>query len=116
MAACFAVGCFFWVMRSISIIKSQFLAALVKGWGAKAQEYFEKCSYDDLIGYCERRIKERPNDVHALWWLARALKEKGKNTEAEEIFKKVVKIEPSWEEEFVKPYVSNASAETPANH
>ena len=101
-----SVGSFFWIVRSITIIINQIKDILAKVWKSQANEYFEKGAFDNLIKHCEERKKKYPNDTHVYWWLARAYREKGEVQKANELFLTVREMEPSWEEEFVNPYIS----------
>lgn len=106
IAIVFSIGVLFWILRSISIIVSQFKDAWREDWKVRANDYFNKGSYDKLIQHCEERKEKYPNDANVYWWLARSYMGKGEIEKADALFLQVLNIEPSWEDEFVKPYIS----------
>lgn len=105
MVCVFSVGVLFWILRSISIIANQFKGAWSEDWKARANDYFDKGDFDELIKHCETRKEKYPNDANVYWWMARSYMEKGELEKARELFEKVLKIEPGWEKEYVTPYI-----------
>ena len=66
---------------------------------------FAEGAIDGLIAFAQERIRQRPNDSHAHWYLARAYYQQESWSEALEEFNKVGRLEPSWINTHVKPYV-----------
>jgi len=71
----------------------------------EANHLFDKGAFDELIKYCEDRLKSKPHDGHALWYVAKAYYQKDEHRKAREYFEKLAKAEPSWEKEYVQPYL-----------
>ncbi len=109
------IACLFWVIKLISQIIINIKKAMSEAWGNNATDYYDKGEIDKLKKHCEDRISEYPNDAYAFWWLARAYKNTGDVEKADSYFYKVNDIQPSWYEEYVKPYISSPIAEKNAN-
>lgn len=60
---------------------------------------------DELAAYSRDRIAKLPNHTYAHWYLARALYLQQKWTEALGSFNEVARLDPSWIEDSVTPYV-----------
>ena len=69
------------------------------------QRLLETNKLDELVAYARDRIKKRPNHTYAHWFLARALYLQQKWTEALLSFNEVARLDPSWIEDSVTPYV-----------
>jgi protein involved in temperature-dependent protein secretion len=69
------------------------------------QRLLETNKLDELAAYARDRIKKRPNHTYAHWYLARALYLQQKWTEALVSFNEVARLDPSWIEDSVTPYV-----------
>lgn len=69
------------------------------------QRLLETNKLDELIAYARDRIRKRPNHTYAHWFLARALYLQQKWTEALMSFNEVARLDPSWIEDSVTPYV-----------
>jgi tetratricopeptide (TPR) repeat protein len=71
----------------------------------EAIHLFDKGSFDELIKYCEDKLKSKPHHAYALWYVAKAYYQKGEHKRAKEYFEKVATAEPSWEKDYVQPYL-----------
>src|SRR5918999_2304706 len=71
----------------------------------EASHLFDKGAFEELINFCEDKLKSKPHDGHALWYIAKAYYQKGEHLKAKEFFEKVGKAEPSWEKQYVQPYL-----------
>ena len=71
----------------------------------EASHLFDKGAFDELVNFCEDKLKSKPHDGHALWYIAKAYYQKGEHLKAKEYFEKVAKAEPSWEKQYVQPYL-----------
>ena len=69
------------------------------------QRLLETNKLDELAAYARDRIRKRPNHTYAHWYLARALYLQQKWTEALLSFNEVARLDPSWIEDSVTPYV-----------
>lgn len=74
-------------------------------WRDKANELYTSGEFDRLIQECEIRAKSHPFDPNAYWWQARVFLEKGDLNKSNELFLKVLEVDPGWEE-YVKPHQS----------
>ncbi len=70
-----------------------------------SQQLLEAGKLDELITYARARIADRPNHTYAHWYLGRALYLQQKWTEALASFNEVARLDPSWIEDSVTPYV-----------
>lgn len=71
----------------------------------EASHFFDKGAFDELIKLCEDKLKSKPHHVNALWYIAKAYYQKGDHLKAKDYFEKVAKAEPSWEKQYVQPYL-----------
>jgi tetratricopeptide (TPR) repeat protein len=71
----------------------------------EANHLFDKGAFDELIKTCEDKLKSKPHHAYALWYVAKAYYQKNEHTKAKEYFEKLAKAEPSWEKEYVQPYL-----------
>lgn len=71
----------------------------------KVKKLYETQKYKELIKLCTKEIEIFPKSAEANWWLARAQSKLGNDLEALRLFRKVTEIEPTWEAEYVIPYV-----------
>jgi protein involved in temperature-dependent protein secretion len=85
------------------------------------QRLLETNKLDEVIAYARDRIKQRPNHTYAHWYLGRALYLQQKWSEALASFNEVARLDPSWVEDSVTPYVRTIETklrprEMPATH
>jgi protein involved in temperature-dependent protein secretion len=71
----------------------------------RCQKLLETNKLDELIAYARARIGNRPNHTYAHWYLARALYLQQKWVEALRAFNEVARLDPSWIEDSVTPYL-----------
>lgn len=71
----------------------------------RSQKLLEANKLDELIVYARDRIGNRPNHTYAHWYLARALYLQRRWKEALQSFNEVARIDPSWIEDSVTPYL-----------
>ena len=77
---------------------------------AEASDLLEKAKLDKLIEITTEKIEERPNHTYAHWYLARAYYLKTEWQRALEEFAVVGRLEPSWKEDYVDPFVQEIQA------
>lgn len=70
-----------------------------------ATQHLEDGEYHELIEYCQKELAKRPNSAMAFWFMGRAYYEQNDYTRAREHFSKTVEIDPSWNKEFVVPFM-----------
>ena len=93
------------IAGTVSSIYISIRDRLKSDFTGQAKELFEGHKYNKVIKLCEKEIKIFPRSAEANWWLARAYSELGNDLEALRLFKKVTELEPTWEGEYVSPYV-----------
>ena len=71
----------------------------------QCQKLLETNKLDELVTYTRERIRKRPNHTYAHWYLARAFYLQQKWIEALRAFNEVARLDPSWIEDSVTPYV-----------
>jgi cytochrome c-type biogenesis protein CcmH/NrfG len=71
----------------------------------QCQKLLEANKLDELVAYTRERIRKRPNHTYAHWYLARAFYLQQKWIEALRAFNEVSRLDPSWVEDSVTPYV-----------
>jgi cytochrome c-type biogenesis protein CcmH/NrfG len=71
----------------------------------QCQKLLETNKLDELIAYARDRIRKRPNHTYAHWYLARALYLQQKWKEALRAFSEVARLDPSWVDDSVTPYM-----------
>ena len=55
---------------------------------------------------CNEQLTNRPSDTYALWYLGSALFRLGEVDAATTTFRKLVELEPGWDESHVQPILS----------
>ncbi|WP_162917169.1 tetratricopeptide repeat protein [Dongia deserti] len=78
----------------------------------EAKRLLDSDDIGELIRFAQDKLNRRPNHVYAHWYLARAyyLQEKWAESLAE--FREVARLDPTWIEDHVKPYVSAIERKT----
>ena len=71
----------------------------------RSQGLLECNKLDELVSYARERIRKRPNQTNAHWYLARALYLQQRWSEALAAFHEVARLDPSWTEKSVAPHV-----------
>lgn len=71
----------------------------------RCQKLLETNRLDELIACARDRIRKRPNQTYAHWYLARALYLQRKWKESLASFNEVARLDPSWIEKSVTPHV-----------
>ncbi len=71
----------------------------------QCQRLLEMNKLDELIAYARERLVKRPNHTYAHWYLGRAFFLQQKWTDALRAFNEVARLDPSWIEDSVTPYV-----------
>src|SRR5690349_24817622 len=85
--------------------KSQTDADSAELFREHCQRLLETNKLEELIAYVRARIRQRPNHTDAHWYLARALYLQRNSTEALRASNEVARLDPTWIEDSVTPYV-----------
>lgn len=78
---------------------------------SSASAMYESGEFNELVEYCHDHIKKKPKEAYAYWFLGKAHFQMKELDNAEEYFKKAVEIYPSWEKEWVKPFLEKIETE-----
>ena len=65
---------------------------------------------NDLVNYCHNHLKKKPKEAYAYWFLGKAHFQLKELDKAEEYFKKALEIYPSWEKEWVGPFLEKITS------
>ena len=71
---------------------------------------FENGNYDEVIEHCHEHLKKKPKEAYGYWFLGKAYFQKKEYDEATSNFMKAIEIYPSWEKEWVSPYLTKIEA------
>lgn len=106
-------------VRTYSYVKQLARKELGDLFRSEARDLFEKGHLDKLVAIASDRIKERPNDAHAHWYLARVYRLWGNWDHALNEMEIVGKLVPEWRAEYVMPFIRAVEEEknrtVPAN-
>ena len=75
----------------------------------EAERLFDLKEYAEVVSISERKLKQLPDHSHAVWWMAKAKFRMGQEQEAGILFEKLIELEPSWEENYIQPYIKKIS-------
>ena len=81
----------------------------------EADTLYDNGSYQKLIKICEEHLEKRKNNVNAFWYMAKAYYQLDDYEKSKKLFEKVIKAEPSWEGEHVKPYLDKIESKLNEN-
>ena len=106
-AICFVVAILF--LRNIGRAITHYQSLKVNAFINEANELFDSGSYIELVDFCESKLKKLPNHSNAVWWMAKAKFRMGEEEEAKALFEKLIELEPSWEDDYIQPYIKKIS-------
>lgn len=72
---------------------------------ALAARDYDNQEYDELVRYCEEKLKTWGDNPYPLYWLARAKFKLGELEQANNLFERVKELEPEWESS-VEPHIA----------
>jgi tetratricopeptide (TPR) repeat protein len=93
-----------WIRAGISL-KGVVKKELENIFKDEADKLYDAGDFQELINHCEENLKSKKNNVNALWYLGKAYYQLENYSKSKDFFEKVIKTEPSWEKEHVKPYL-----------
>ena len=76
-----------------------------------ASAMYEAEQLNELVEYCHECLKKKPKEAYAYWFLGKAHYQMKEHDKAVEYFYKAVEIYPSWEKEWVGPFLAKIEAE-----
>ena len=91
-----------WVLlksiESLTRIFTGYKSASEKFFENKVSKLLDSGSYEEAIEECKEKLKKQPNNLDAVWFIARAYFYTGEDRLSQEYFEKVVYLAPGWEE------------------
>jgi cytochrome c-type biogenesis protein CcmH/NrfG len=78
----------------------------------EAKRLLDGNEVDGVIRLAKAKLVKKPNHVYAHWYLARAYYVQEKWAESLAAFREVERLDPSWIENHVKPYVDEIERKT----
>jgi hypothetical protein len=93
------------LVRSILLVKNQVRRDLNQVFEDETGELHDKGCFDELIFHCNEVLSKKPNHSYALWYIAKAYLQKEEYLLAKENFTNLAKLQPSWEESHIRPYL-----------
>lgn len=75
-----------------------------------ASAMYENDDYDELIKYCHEHLKKKPKEAYCYWFLGKVYFQRKEYDDAVKYFEKTIEIYPSWEGEWVSPYLKKIEA------
>jgi tetratricopeptide (TPR) repeat protein len=75
-----------------------------------ASAMYESGDLNELVKYCQEHLKKKPKEAYAYWFLGKAHFQMKELDKAEEYFNKAVEIYPSWEKEWIGPFLEKIAA------
>jgi cytochrome c-type biogenesis protein CcmH/NrfG len=81
----------------------------------EAKRLLDSNKVNELIDLAKDQLKKRPNHVYAHWYLGRAYYVQENWAESLAEFREVARLDPTWIEDHVKPYVSAIERKTAGN-
>jgi len=91
---------------SYKVIKSEIDDAFYN----KAYSMFEEEKYDKVIEFCLNHLEKKPKEGNAFWFLGKTYFAKKQYEKALDNFNKTIEICPTWEKEWVAPYLEKIEA------
>ena len=71
---------------------------------------FDSGQFKSLLSYCDQQEKKYPHDGYPFWFRAQVYYQQEEYDKALENFNKVIDIFPTWEKEWVGPYIEKINA------
>ncbi len=72
-----------------------------------AAEMYDRGEYSKLVEFLKKELKSHPNCPTSTYWLARCYLSLSDNENAKKSFHKLRELEPSWEDEYISPYLQD---------
>jgi cytochrome c-type biogenesis protein CcmH/NrfG len=93
------------VLRLVMVTLRNFRTIWDDFFRDEAKRLLDSDEIDELVRHAKGQLAKHPNHVYAHWYLGRAYYLQEKWAEAIEEFREVARIDPSWIDDHVKPYV-----------
>ncbi len=92
-------------LRTYRYIKQLARDKLADDFWSEAKALLEQNKLDELMALTKEKITECPNHTYAHWYLGRAYYLQAEWQQAKEEFETVGRLDPTWQEEYVRPYL-----------
>ena len=110
------IGVFFYVIKTSITVYRTLKTELDDKFYTLGAAIFESGDYDNLIEFSHKHLKKKPKEGYGYWFLGKAHFHKKEYDEAAKYFKMAAEIYPTWEKEWVEPYLQKIhSAKSTAN-
>jgi len=107
MMVILAIWATFNIIQIISETYQTFIQMRVKpDFSTLANKLFDSANYSALETRCKEAIEINSDDYMAIFWLAKALYASGKQLESRKYFQQVGLLMPSWNNDYVEPYLN----------
>jgi cytochrome c-type biogenesis protein CcmH/NrfG len=93
------------IIKKLASIYSNWRSYRRKAIGDISADLFDREKYEEIIKYLSPKLSKQPNNADNLYWLGRANLELGNHKESKALFIKLRNVEPSWEEDYIEPYI-----------
>ncbi len=93
------------IIKKLTSIFSSWRSYRRKAIGDISADLFDREKYEEIIKYLSPKLSKQPNNSDNLYWLGRANLELGNYKESKALFIKLRHVEPSWEEDYIEPYI-----------
>ena len=104
------VGTVATVIRAVAVSYSSLKKVLDNQFSHMASAMYDNSELSELIKFCHTHLKKKPEDAYAFWFLGKAHYKMNELSKAEEYFTKAIEIYPSWEKEWVRPFMVQIEA------
>lgn len=108
-------GVLFYVVKSSSAFFYNKQHDMTSDFSNTISLLLEKERYSEVIKQCHDRLTQKPRDANAYWFLGKAYYFQKNYDKAKESFNKAADINPTWLEEWIKPYLENMRDEQANN-
>jgi tetratricopeptide (TPR) repeat protein len=78
---------------------------------SSASAMYEAEQLGELVEFCLKHLKKKPKEAYAYWFLGQSHYKMKEYDKAVEYFNRAVELCPSWEKEWVGPFLAKIAAE-----
>ena len=104
------IGVAFNILRAVFSSYRTIKNELENAFYTTTSAMFENGDYDEVIEHCNKHLKKKPKEAYGYWFLGKAHFQKKEYEKAKSFFIKTIEIYPTWEEEWVSPYLNKIDA------
>lgn len=104
-------GVFLSLLKTIATSYRTIKSELVNMFYNNASSMFERGKYEALTKYCLEQLDKNPREAYAYWFLGKVHFQIKEYDKAVEYFNKAKEIYPSWEKDWVGPFLEKIEVE-----